>query len=111
MLYKYRIDGEMEVPDPASHFQPQDVFGPSEIIDHKRFEWRTHQWRGRPWQDAAVFALYVATFPPGRTVPPAVAKTHHAALAPVIPAPIMSLSPLFPRRNWRHARVPSHSPH
>src|SRR5205807_615508 len=24
-LYKFRIDGELEVPDPASHFQPQDV--------------------------------------------------------------------------------------
>ena len=25
--YKFRIDGEIEVPDPASHFQPQDVSG------------------------------------------------------------------------------------
>jgi maltooligosyltrehalose trehalohydrolase len=49
-LYKYRIDGEAEVPDPASHFQPQDVFGPSEVIDHAQFEWRARQWRGRPWQ-------------------------------------------------------------
>ena len=24
--------------------------GPSEVIDHERFEWRTHDWRGRPWQ-------------------------------------------------------------
>ena len=32
--YKFRIDGEIEVPDPASHFQPQDVSGPSEVVDH-----------------------------------------------------------------------------
>jgi maltooligosyltrehalose trehalohydrolase len=37
-LYKYRIDGEIEVPDPVSHFQPQDVSGPSEVIDHTRFQ-------------------------------------------------------------------------
>ena len=27
-LYKYRIDGDIDVPDPASAFQPQDVAGP-----------------------------------------------------------------------------------
>src|SRR5207245_11656576 len=81
MLYKYRIDGEMEVPDPASHFQPQDVFGPSEIIDHKRFEWRTHQWRGRPWQDAAVLELHVGTFTPGGTFRAVIEKLDHVVEA------------------------------
>ena len=55
--YKYRIDGEIEVPDPASHFQPQDVNGPSEVVEHGRFEWRTRDWRGRPWQDAVILEL------------------------------------------------------
>ena len=32
--YRFRIDGEIEIPDPASHFQPDDVHGPSEVIDH-----------------------------------------------------------------------------
>ena len=32
--YKFRIDDEIDVPDPASAFQPDDVFGPSEVIDH-----------------------------------------------------------------------------
>ena len=38
-LYQYRIDGELLVPDPASRFQPQDVDGPSEVIDPRAFEW------------------------------------------------------------------------
>ena len=33
--YKFRIDDEIDVPDPASAFQPDDVFGPSEVIDHR----------------------------------------------------------------------------
>ena len=32
--YKFRIDDEIDVPDPASAFQPDDVSGPSEVIDH-----------------------------------------------------------------------------
>ena len=33
-LYKFRIDDEIDVPDPASAFQPDDISGPSELIDH-----------------------------------------------------------------------------
>ncbi len=29
--YQFRIDDEIDVPDPASAFQPDDVFGPSEV--------------------------------------------------------------------------------
>jgi maltooligosyltrehalose trehalohydrolase len=32
--YTFRIDDEIDVPDPASAFQPDDVCGPSEVIDH-----------------------------------------------------------------------------
>jgi maltooligosyltrehalose trehalohydrolase len=53
-LYKYRIDGELAVPDPASHFQPLDVSGPSEVIDHERFAWSATAWRGRPWEEAVI---------------------------------------------------------
>ena len=52
--YKFRIDDEIDVPDPASDFQPEDVFGPSEVIDHEAFAWRASAWRGRPWQEAVI---------------------------------------------------------
>src|SRR3979409_1343701 len=31
--YKFQINGKVKVPDPASRFQPQDIHGPSEVID------------------------------------------------------------------------------
>ena len=61
--YKFRIDGEVEVPDPASHFQPDDVNGPSEIVDHD-FDWQAREWRGRPWLEAVTLELHVGTFTP-----------------------------------------------
>jgi len=64
--YQYRIDGEIVVPDPASHFQPEDVFGPSEVIDHTQYQWRAN-WRGRAWQEATVLELHVGTFTPAGT--------------------------------------------
>ena len=44
--YKFRIDDEIDVPDPASAFQPDDVSGPSELIDHSSYRWRASDWRG-----------------------------------------------------------------
>ena len=35
--YKFRIDDEIDVPDPASAFQPDDVSGPSEVIDQPSY--------------------------------------------------------------------------
>ncbi|MBV8877266.1 MAG: malto-oligosyltrehalose trehalohydrolase, partial [Gammaproteobacteria bacterium] len=32
-LYRFRIDGTHEVPDPASRCNPRGVHGPSEVID------------------------------------------------------------------------------
>ena len=37
--YRYRIDGDVLVPDPASRFQPQDVHGPSEVVDPLAHAW------------------------------------------------------------------------
>src|SRR3981189_939132 len=50
--YKFRIDDEIDVPDPASAFQPDDVSGPSEVIDHGAYPWRATGWRGRPGAEA-----------------------------------------------------------
>ncbi|MCH5375760.1 MAG: malto-oligosyltrehalose trehalohydrolase, partial [Planctomycetes bacterium] len=61
-LYSYRIDGHLEVPDPASRFNPKDVHGPSEVVDPASYEWRDTGWQGRPWQDAVVYELHVGTF-------------------------------------------------
>src|SRR5581483_3592416 len=66
-LYNFRIDGEIDVPDPASHFQPRDVDGPSEIIDHSQYQWRAKEWRGRPWEETVFLELHVGTFTPGGT--------------------------------------------
>ena len=44
--YKFRIDDEIDVNDPASRFQPNDVHGPSELID-PAYDWQARGWKGR----------------------------------------------------------------
>src|SRR5690606_1922110 len=60
--YRFRIDGGIDIPDPASAFQPDDIFGPSEVIDHGAYRWRAAEWRGRPWHEAVILEAHVGTF-------------------------------------------------
>src|SRR5580658_3814395 len=50
------------VTDPASRFQPQDVHGPSEVVDPQAFDWRDGAWRGRRWEEALIYELHVGAF-------------------------------------------------
>jgi maltooligosyltrehalose trehalohydrolase len=59
--YQFRINGELVVPDPASHFQPGDVGGPSEVVDTTALR-DPILYPGRPWAEAAIYELHVGTF-------------------------------------------------
>ena len=67
MRYKFQIDGGPEVPDPASRLQPQDVQGPSEVVDAASFEWEDQEWGGRSWEEAIIYEVHVGTFTPEGT--------------------------------------------
>ena len=58
-LYRFRLDGAQAVPDPASRFQPQDVHGPSEVIDPRAYRWEHTNWHGRPWEETVLYELHV----------------------------------------------------
>jgi maltooligosyltrehalose trehalohydrolase len=104
-LYKYRIDGELEVPDPASHFQPQDIAGPSEVIDHDRFAWHARDWRGRAWEEAAFLELHVGAFTPGGSFRSAIDKLDHVAETGLTAIELMPVADFPGRRNWGYDGV------
>jgi maltooligosyltrehalose trehalohydrolase len=109
-LYKYRIDGEIEVPDPASHFQPQDVNGPSEVIDHGSYEWRTREWRGRPWQDAVILELHVGAFTQGGSFRSAIERLDDVVDAGITAIELMPIADFAGRRNWGYDGVLLYAP-
>jgi maltooligosyltrehalose trehalohydrolase len=109
-LYKFRIDGELEVPDPASHFQPQDVLGPSEVIDHDAYHWQAPDWRGRPWHDAAFLELHVGTFTQAGTVRGAIEKLDHVAETGLTAIELMPVADFAGGRNWGYDGVLLYAP-
>ncbi len=101
--YKFRIDGELDVPDPASRFQPQDVFGPSEVVS-PAFGWRT-TWRGRPWHQAVLLELHVGTFTPEGTFLAAIDRLDHLVETGVTAIELMPIADFAGSRNWGYDGV------
>jgi maltooligosyltrehalose trehalohydrolase len=64
--YRYRLDND-DFPDPASRFQPEGPFGPSEIVDPGRFRWTDAGWRGAPLHGQVLYEMHVGTFTAGGT--------------------------------------------
>ncbi|KJC60990.1 1,4-alpha-glucan branching protein [Bradyrhizobium sp. LTSPM299] len=108
--YKFRVDDEIDVPDPASAFQPDDVFGPSEVIDHSAFKWRATAWRGRPWHEAVVLEAHVGTFTPEGTYRAMIDKLDHLVATGITAIELMPLADFAGRRNWGYDGVLWYAP-
>ena len=103
--YRFQIDGAQQVPDPASRFQPEDVNGPSQVIDPSTFEWQDEGWRGRPWEQAVLYELHLGTFTPEGTFAAAAEKLDHLVELGVTAVELMPISDFAGRRNWGYDGV------
>jgi maltooligosyltrehalose trehalohydrolase len=108
--YKFRIDDEIDVPDPGSDFQPDDVFGPSEVIDHTNFAWRAHDWRGRPWQDAVIVEAHVGAFTPKGSYLAMVDHLDHLVETGITALELLPLADFAGSRNWGYDGVQWYAP-
>jgi maltooligosyltrehalose trehalohydrolase len=103
--YYFRIDGDREVPDPASRLQPKDVHGPSEVIDPTLFEWHDGEWRGRRWEEAVIYELHVGTFTASGTFQSACDRLDYLAELGVTAIEIMPVADFPGLRNWGYDGV------
>lgn len=103
--YRFRIDGGQEVPDPASRFQPEDVHGPSEVIDPAAFAWKNHTWRGRLWEEAVIYELHVGAFTPSGTFSAVRDRLDYLADLGITAIELMPVADFPGERNWGYDGV------
>ena len=99
-LYRYQLDGDLRVPDPASRYQPEDVHGVSEVIDPSAFRWRDEDWQGRPWEETVLYELHVGTFTPEGTFAAARARLDYLVDLGVTAVELMPVADFPGSRNW-----------
>jgi malto-oligosyltrehalose trehalohydrolase len=109
--YKFVLDDGMEVPDPASRFQPDGPHGASEVIDPASFEWRTEGWTGRRWEEAVIYELHVGTYTPEGTFGALIGKLDHLQSLGVTVLQLMPVNDFPGERGWGYDGVLPYAPH
>jgi malto-oligosyltrehalose trehalohydrolase len=104
LRYKFRIDDQTEVPDPASRFQPDDVHGASELVD-PTFHWRADAWKGLPWHHASILEFHVGTFTEKGTFRAAIDKLDHLVDVGFSAIELMPVADFPGRWNWGYDGV------
>lgn len=104
-LYRYRVDGGLRVPDPASRYQPADVHGPGEVLDPAAFDWRDTGWGGRPWEEAVLYELHVGTFSPTGDFAGVERRLDYLADLGVTAVELMPVADFPGRRGWGYDGV------
>jgi malto-oligosyltrehalose trehalohydrolase len=108
--YRFILPDGLKVPDPASRYQPEDVHGPSELIDPASWTWTDASWKNRPWEEAVVYELHIGTFTPEGTFQAAIEKLDPLARLGVTAIEIMPVGDFPGRRNWGYDGVLPYAP-
>jgi maltooligosyltrehalose trehalohydrolase len=108
--YNFQIDGRLNVPDPASRFQPLDVNGPSEVVNPIAFEWQDGEWHGSPWEETVIYELHVGTFTPAGTFRALEERLDYLVELGITALELMPVSDFSGRRNWGYDGVLPYAP-
>lgn len=104
-LYKFRINGNEDFPDPASRSQPEGVHSWSQIIDHDSFLWEDSTWKGMDLSQMIIYELHIGTFTPEGTFEAIIDKLDHLKELGVNTLEIMPISQFPGERNWGYDGV------
>src|SRR5687767_10010850 len=106
--YRYRLDGQV-YPDPASRFQPEGPFGPSEVIDPRRYSWTaTHP--GVSLEGQVVYEMHVGTFTADGTWRSAVERLPFLAETGITIVEVMPVAEFPGRFGWGYDGVFPYAP-
>ena len=107
--YRYRLDGALFA-DPASRFQPDGPFGPSQVVDPAQYLWSDATWRGRELRGQIAYELHVGTFTPAGTWRAAVERLPHLVKTGVTLVEVMPVSEFPGRFGWGYDGVFPYAP-
>jgi maltooligosyltrehalose trehalohydrolase len=109
-LYCFKLPDGRTLPDPGTHFQPQGVHGPSEVIDHDSFRWPASNFKTPVCGDLVIYECHVGTFTPEGTFVAAITKLPHLKNLGVNAIELMPVADFAGRWNWGYDGVCLYAP-
>jgi len=103
--YRFRLGSSARlVADPASRFQPDGPFGPSQVID-PQFAWTDAGWRGIEAHRHVLYELHLGTFTPEGTWAAAAEELPYLAELGITTLEVMPVGEFAGRHNWGYDGV------
>lgn len=102
--YQYQLNHGPHRPDPASHYQPEGVHGPSEVVNH-HFNWTDQSWRGVALEDMILYELHVGTFTPEGTFEAIIPRLPALKEVGITAIELMPVAQFPGDRNWGYDGV------
>lgn len=102
-VYRFRINGEVLVPDPASRAQADDVHGPSVLVAPNPESGSA--WKGRPWEETVLYELHVGTATPEGTFRALIPEISRLAEIGITAIELMPIADFPGRWNWGYDGV------
>jgi maltooligosyltrehalose trehalohydrolase len=110
--YRFRLGASDQlVSDPASRYQPEGPFGPSEVVDPGRFAWTDAAWRGIPPARHVLYELHIGTFTPAGTWAAATEQLGYLAALGVTTLEVMPVHDFAGRHGWGYDGVNLFAPY
>ena len=109
--YHFVLADGARVPDPASRAQMSDVHGMSRLVDPLSYEWRTPDWKGRPWEEAVIYELHAGTFSPEGSFDGVTRDLDRLVDMGVTAIEIMPVAQFGGDRGWGYDGVLLYAPH
>ena len=103
--YKFILDKEKELPDPASRSQPEGVHGPSKVVDLGTFAWNDKAWKNLPLEEYILYELHVGTFSSEGTFSGLAGKLDYLKDLGINAIEIMPVAQFPGARNWGYDGV------
>lgn len=103
-LYRFRLDGEKTLPDPASRHQPQGVHGPSAIAA-THFNWTDDDWKGMSMEALIIYELHTGTFTKEGTFKGIISKLDYLQRLGITAIELMPVAAFPGSRNWGYDGV------
>ena len=107
--YRYRLDGSLYA-DPASRFQPDGPFGPSQVVDPSQYAWTAEAPRSLSIEGQVVYELHIGTFTRDGTWQGAIERLETLAETGITMIEVMPVAEFAGRFGWGYDGVFPYAP-